>query len=77
MASYSTNEFRNGLKVMLEGEPCVVLEAEFVKPGKGQAFTRARFRNLISGRVWDRTLRSGGDHGIGGRCRIGYGIPLL
>ena len=59
MASYSTNEFRNGLKVMLEGEPCVILEAEFVKPGKGQAFTRAKFRNLISGRVWDRTLRSG------------------
>ena len=59
MASYSTNEFKNGLKVMLEGEPCVILEAEFVKPGKGQAFTRAKFRNLISGRVWDRTLRSG------------------
>ncbi len=59
MPSYSTNEFRNGLKVMLEGEPCVILDAEFVKPGKGQAFTRAKFRNLITGRVWDRTLRSG------------------
>lgn len=59
MPSYSTNEFRSGLKVMLEGEPCAILEAEFVKPGKGQAFTRAKFRNLLTGRVWDRTLRSG------------------
>lgn len=59
MASYSTNEFKPGLKVLLEGAPCVILEAEFVKPGKGQAFTRAKFRNLISGRVWERTLRSG------------------
>ena len=59
MAQYSTNEFRPGLKVLLEGEPCTMLEAEFVKPGKGQAFTRVKFRNLISGRVWERTLRSG------------------
>ena len=59
MPTYSTNEFRAGLKVMLEGDPCAILEAEFVKPGKGQAFTRAKFRNLITGRVWDRTLRSG------------------
>ena len=44
MATYSTNEFRPGLKVLLEGEPCVLLEAEFVKPGKGQAFTRAKFK---------------------------------
>ena len=38
MATYSTNEFRPGLRVVLEGEPCVSLEAEFVKPGKGQSF---------------------------------------
>lgn len=59
MATYSTNEFRPGLKVLLENEPCTILESEFVKPGKGQAFTRVKFRNLISGRVWERTLRSG------------------
>ena len=59
MVNYATNEFRPGLKVLLEGEPCSILEAEFVKPGKGNAFTRAKFRNLISGRVWERTLRSG------------------
>lgn len=59
MASYSTNEFRSGLKVMLDGEPCSVLENEFVKPGKGQAFNRVKLRNLKTGRVWERTFKSG------------------
>ncbi|MEC9252685.1 MAG: elongation factor P [Pseudomonadota bacterium] len=59
MAAYSTNEFRSGLKVLLEGEPCSILQNEFVKPGKGQAFNRVRFRNLKSGRVWERTFKSG------------------
>ena len=59
MAVYSTNEFRSGLKVMLEGDPSSIIRSEFVKPGKGQAFFRVKFRNLITGRVWDRTLRSG------------------
>ena len=59
MATYSTNEFKNGLKVLLDGEPCSILENEYVKPGKGQAFNRVRLKNLNSGRVWDRTFRSG------------------
>ena len=59
MANYSTNEFRSGLKVMLDGEPCSILENEFVKPGKGQAFNRVRLRNLKTGRVWERTFKSG------------------
>ena len=59
MASYSTNEFRSGLKVMLEGDPCVIVDNEFVKPGKGQAFSRVKFRNLKSGRTWERTFKSG------------------
>jgi len=59
MATYSTNEFKSGLKVMLEGDPCAILENEFVKPGKGQAFNRVRFRNLKTGRVWERTFKSG------------------
>ncbi len=59
MATYSTNEFRNGLKLMLEGDPCVILENEFVRPGKGQAFSRVKFRNLKTGRVWERSLKSG------------------
>jgi len=59
MANFSTNEFKSGLKVMLDGEPCSILENEFVKPGKGQAFNRVKLRNLRSGRVWDRTFKSG------------------
>jgi len=59
VATYSTNEFRPGLKVLLEGDPCTILDNEFVKPGKGQAFSRVKFRNLKTGRVWDRTFRSG------------------
>lgn len=59
MATYSTSEFRGGLKVMLDGDPCSILENEFVKPGKGQAFSRVRLRNLKTGRVWERTFKSG------------------
>ena len=59
MPNFSTNEFKPGLKVMLDGEPCSILENEFVKPGKGQAFNRVKLRNLKSGRVWERTFKSG------------------
>jgi elongation factor P len=59
MASYSTNDFRSGLKVLLDGDPCSILENEVVKPGKGQAFNRVKFRNLLNGRVWERTYKSG------------------
>ena len=58
MANFSTNEFKSGLKVMLDGDPCSILENEFVKPGKGQAFNRVKMRNLKSGRVWERTFKS-------------------
>ncbi len=59
MASYSTNEFRGGLKIMIDGEPCAIVENEFVKPGKGQAFNRVKIRNLKTGRVLDKTFKSG------------------
>lgn len=59
MASYSTNEFKSGLKIMFDGDPCSIVENEFVKPGKGQAFSRVRMRNLKTGKVWDRTFKSG------------------
>ncbi len=59
MASYSTNEFRGGLKIMLDGDPCAIIDNEFVKPGKGQAFNRVKIRNLKTGRVVDRTFKSG------------------
>jgi len=59
MASYSTNEFKSGLKLMLDGDPCSIIENEFVKPGKGQAFNRVKIRNLKTGRVIERTFKSG------------------
>ena len=59
MTRYATNEFKAGLKVLVEGEPCSILENEVVKPGKGQAFNRIKLRNLLSGRVWERTYKSG------------------
>jgi len=59
MATYSTNEFKGGLKVLVDGDPCSILENEVVKPGKGQAFNRVKFRNLKTGRVWERTFKSG------------------
>jgi elongation factor P len=59
MTTFSTNEFKSGLKIMLDGDPCSILENEFVKPGKGQAFNRVKFRNLKTGRVIERTFKSG------------------
>ena len=59
MSSISTNDFRAGVKVMLDNDPCSIVENEFVKPGKGQAFNRVRIRNLRTGRVIERTFKSG------------------
>ena len=59
MATYSTNEFRSGLKILIDGDPCIIVENEFVKPGKGQAFNRVRIRNLKTGRVVEKTYKSG------------------
>lgn len=59
MTTYSTNEFKGGLKVMLDGYPCSIIENEYVKPGKGQAFNRVKLRNLKTGRVLEKTFKSG------------------
>jgi len=59
MAFFSTNEFKSGLKVMLENDPCSIIENEYVKPGKGQAFNRVKLRNLKTGRVLEKTFKSG------------------
>ena len=58
MATYSTSDFKGGLKFMLDNEPCVIMENEYVKPGKGQAFSRVKYRKLISGKVVDKTFKS-------------------
>ena len=49
----STSQFRNGLKIIINDQPCSILEHEFHKPGKGQAVMRVKFRNLITGKVVD------------------------
>lgn len=59
MSTYSTNEFRSGLKILIDKDPCSIIENEFVKPGKGQAFNRVKIRNLKTGRVVERTFKSG------------------
>jgi len=59
MGVYSTSEIRGGMKVVIDGDPCVIIDNEFVKPGKGQAFNRIKTRNLKSGRVVERTYKSG------------------
>jgi elongation factor P len=58
MATYGLNDVKNGLKIILDGDPYVIVEAEFIKPGKGQAFTRIRVRNLKNGRTTEKTLKA-------------------
>ena len=56
---YSTAEFRKGLKIELDGDPMVIVDFQHVKPGKGGAFVRTRLKSLISGKVLEKTFRSG------------------
>ena len=59
MAKYNTSEFRSGLRIILDGDPFSIVDNEFVKPGKGQAFKRTRIKNLKTGRTVDKTFKSG------------------
>ena len=59
MSSYTTNEIRGGMKLLIDGDPYAVIENEYVKPGKGQAFNRIKVRNLRSGRTVEKSYRSG------------------
>ncbi len=59
MASFSTSEFKSGVKVLIDGDPHAIVENEFVKPGKGQAFNRVKVKNLKTGRVVEKTYKSG------------------
>jgi elongation factor P len=56
---YDTSDIRKGLKVLIDGNPYTIVEFQFVKPGKGAAFTRTKFKNLVSGAVIERNIRSG------------------
>ena len=59
MGSYTTNDFRSGLRILIEGDPCVIVENEVVKPGKGQAFNRVRIKNLKTEKTVEKTFKSG------------------
>ena len=59
MAGYGLNEIKPGLKIMVDGAPHEVVDSEFCKPGKGQAFARMKVRNLLTGRTNDKTVKSG------------------
>ncbi len=59
MATYNTSEFKNGLKFLMDGQPCNIVENTTVKPGKGQAFNRVKYRNLITGKMIEKTFKSG------------------
>jgi len=59
MATYTTNELRSGMKLMIDGAPWNVVDVDFVKPGKGQAFARVKLRNLQTRRVVEKTYKSG------------------
>lgn len=59
MGQISTNEFRSGVKIIVEGQPYTIVSNEFVKPGKGQAFNRVRIKHLLSGRTIELTFKSG------------------
>jgi elongation factor P len=59
MPSINVGEFRKGMKVLLDGQPCELLSVEFKKPGKGQAVYTTRIRNLLNGKTYDFKYRSG------------------
>ena len=59
MTKISTNQFKNGIKIIINNAPCVIIENEFHKPGKGQAVMRIKYKNLLNRRVVDKTFKSG------------------
>ncbi len=58
MATLGMNDVKNGLKIIVDGHPCVIVDTDFIKPGKGQAFTRVKYRNIKTGRVMELTMKS-------------------
>lgn len=59
MGTYKTSEFRKGLKVQIDGEPYLMIEMNFVKPGKGNALYKCKLKNLIRGTVLQKTYKGG------------------
>ena len=61
---YGTSDFKKGLRILVKGDPCVILDFQHFKPGKGNQFTRTKLKNLITGSNMDLTCRSGEKFGI-------------
>ena len=59
MSVYDSSELRKGMKITMDGAPFLIVESQFVKPGKGQAFTRTKMRNMITGSIYERTFKQG------------------
>ena len=57
--AYNTSDFRKGIKIQIDGDPYLMVECNFVKPGKGQALYKCKMKNLIRGTMLDRTYKSG------------------
>jgi elongation factor P len=58
MASYNLNQVKVGLRILMDGDPCIIVDTDFVKPGKGQAFTRVKYKNYKTNRVNEITMKS-------------------
>ena len=58
MPSFNMNQVKVGLKILMDGEPCVIVDADFIKPGKGQAFTRIKYKNYRTERVNETTMKA-------------------
>jgi elongation factor P len=58
MASLGMNDVKTGQKILVNNEPAIITDTEYVKPGKGQAFTRMKFRQIRSGRVQEITMKA-------------------
>ena len=58
MASYGMNDVKNGMKILVNNQPAVIIDTEYVKPGKGQAFTRVKYRLIKDGRTQEVTMKS-------------------
>jgi elongation factor P len=58
MASYGMNDVKNGMKILVNNQPAVIIDTEYVKPGKGKAFTRVKYRLIKDGRTQEVTMKS-------------------
>ncbi len=58
MANLGANDLKKRVKILVDGEPHLIVDADFVKPGKGQAFTRCKLKNLLNGKQFEKTYKS-------------------